>query len=433
MKNIICVTVLTIVVSCCTNRLEPIALKNAEENKAQSEISFLSFDSEQALYNAINMNSYDGNTKVSHDRDINNLFTLVGEYDSSDDPVLLYELSRFDKSEYPSDVTFYELLHYDEMVPNENFAKLINVRGEFCVSDNIYKISPRGTYYFPVYLRDYFSEHYSEFEVSDGILVSDNTYLLSPSIYRYDTFGDSFKDEVWSYCIEEGVETKSDPFPVFSWSNYPTYSGPYSDYLSNDVFTYSLPSNRRIKTCVFHNNYVVYQERGAYVKCQKKVTLGWSDVTSKALLLSWRNMVFDRSLYEYEMPAYDYMGYTTGTLEDENGHTYSTIRVSGIALTESQINSVVVGGASALRSIVRSAVGVNIDFSGYYMIELLRTRVQTIFLRQDMQQEFNKTKNRIVFNSSWFSALDKIVGGQFMYGAIDDNENFGALRVGTAF
>lgn len=259
------------IVCCCNNKVETEIISIPNSSEYAQSVEYLTFNSEESLYHAINHPSEEYHTKAGNNGDIKNLFTALGECDVANDPILSYEMSRYGDEEMTEDRLLYDVLHYDEMVPNEDFARLINVRGEFRVEETMYKISPRGTYYYPVSLREYFVEHYPEFEMSDGTLVGDNTYLISPSIFRYDTFGDSFVDEDWSYCGSQSlIETKADPFPSFNWSNYPTYSGPANDYLHNDVFTYSLPSQRRIKTCVFHNNYVVYQERGVYVKCQKK-------------------------------------------------------------------------------------------------------------------------------------------------------------------
>lgn len=42
--------------------------------------------------------------------------------------------------------TYYEALGYDSLVPNVNFAKLLNINGEMEVKDNLVKITPKGTY-----------------------------------------------------------------------------------------------------------------------------------------------------------------------------------------------------------------------------------------------------------------------------------------------
>lgn len=76
-----------------------------------------------------------------------NLFNQYSEVDVENDPILSFEVGR---SACKKNNTLYKLLGYDELVPNENFARLLNTHGEIQVGETVYKISPRGTYYFPV-------------------------------------------------------------------------------------------------------------------------------------------------------------------------------------------------------------------------------------------------------------------------------------------
>jgi hypothetical protein len=68
-------------------------------------------------------------------------------YDYEKDPILSYEISQIVEDELDPEKSIYRLLGYNELVPNEDFARLLNVRGEFCVGDTIYKVSPKGTYF----------------------------------------------------------------------------------------------------------------------------------------------------------------------------------------------------------------------------------------------------------------------------------------------
>lgn len=432
MKRQILLLLLSMVVCCCTKQID---VDNAVVDNQTHDIcsvSFLTFNTEQSLWAAINNQTDNYLTKATDVDGIDNLFTPIDECEITNDPIISFELARVGNNEWHYGQSLYEVLHYDDMVPNENFARLINVRGEFRVGDTIYKISPRGTYYYPASLHNYFIEHYAEFEFADGTLVSEKTYQLAPSIMRYDTFGETFEDEDWSCSADQVVQTKADPYPPFNWNNYPIHTGTPDNLFSNDVFTYSLPTQRRIKTCVFHNNYVVYQERGIYIKCQKKVTLGWSDVTSKALAFTVRNTVFQRPLSDIESPTYQYLGWHTETLPLEGGGTIQLIVIQGLELTQNQINSIAVGGASSLRTIIMNAVGVNV--SGYDLVRLYGSHyVQTIDIGPHFYINENEKKLRELFDSNWFGGTAQMLGGQVLYTAIDDLEDFGALRVGNSF
>ncbi|MDE6096385.1 MAG: hypothetical protein K2G52_09375 [Muribaculaceae bacterium] len=45
-------------------------------------------------------------------------------------------------------LTYYEALGYDTLVPNPKFAQLLNTKGEVEVGSDIIKITPKGTYRF---------------------------------------------------------------------------------------------------------------------------------------------------------------------------------------------------------------------------------------------------------------------------------------------
>lgn len=125
------------------------------------------------------------------------------------------------------------------------------------------------------------------------------------------------------------------------------------------------------------------------------------------------------------------MGYTTETLSGDNG-VYQVINIMGCHLNQNQINSIVVGGASTLRTILLNEIGLNVQ--GFDVVNMSGTEnVQTIVLGSDMRSDEDAEKVRFIFNQNWFGGTAKFIGGQFMYGAIDDLEDFGALRVGTAF
>lgn len=428
---------LIILFSCAKNEDYLTRTSDSHSLNPVETVSFLVFDSDESLAKEIAKPSNEVETRSTVEGTFKSLFTPLKNYDYDKDPILSYELSLISEEEFDSEKSVYRLLGYNELVPNEDFARLLNIRGEFCVGDTMYKVSPRGTYYFPVSLRDVFETNYSSYESSEGILSSENTYKIDSLVYRYDTFHSGRIEEETHLCMsssyENSVMTRSDPLPSFNWSNYPTYSGPADDYLDDQIFTYSLPSNRRIKTRVYYHNYVAYKERGAYVKCQRKVTLGWSDVTSVCLLLRWRNIIMQGSHRPNEPvpPTGTYMGYETETVTYENA-SETMINIRGYVLPSNQLDNVVRGGASTLRTIIQNAIGV--DINGCRIVRLVgHDYVQIFWLGTWSNVDTNVEEVKVKFTKDWLSGIPHFIGGQFMYGALDDNSNFGALRVGSAF
>lgn len=429
-KNLLCTLFAVIICGCTTNRYD------FESSEDLLSVQCLAYGSEVELHHAILCPTSVAQTKSSGNSSFKNLFTSLNEFDYQNDPILSYECEIRLESDADCNQSVYQLLGYNELVPNEDFARIINIRGEFRVGNTMYKISPRGTYYYPVSDREYFLNNYRLFETIDGVWVGENTFEVAPSILRYNTFSClEPTDAIDTDYIESSDIIGTKALPSFNWANYPTYSGAAKDYLNDQVFTYSLPDKRRMKTRVYYHNYVAYKERGAYVKCQKKATIGWKDVVSKELLLIWNNIIVQGSHNPNEMapPTGAYMGYHTEKVT-YLGQDVNMTEIVGYVIPADQINNVVRGGMATLRSLIKNAVKVDIDISGSRVVRLIgHDYVQVVFLGNWSKSGSNQEEVKVIFAKNGLTGIPKFVGGQFMYGALDDNGKFGALRVGTAF
>lgn len=59
----------------------------------------------------------------------------------------LTELSQEEKDTILTNhLNYYSAFGYDNLVPNENFARLLNWKGEIIVNDSLYRITPIGTF-----------------------------------------------------------------------------------------------------------------------------------------------------------------------------------------------------------------------------------------------------------------------------------------------
>ena len=392
------------------------------------------FDSRDSLKDTINQGTIDMNTKGTECNNIPSLFSLVKEVDIISDPILSYEYDAYGDKSLDDDVSIYEILGYDTLIPNKSFAKLLNARGEVCVCGTIYKISPKGTYYFPASLRAEFERNYSRFENSVGVNVSRDTYEMAPSIFRFDTFKEGDIIECNRSAFESATNeypTKADPtFPPFLWSDYPTYSGSYFD---NQVVTYSLPNNRRVRTQVYHHDYVVYDERGALIKCQKNGFWGWSAVTSEALMITWKNIILKGSHNTGELvPPSNIIPTMVITTYSYMGVNEPMAEIRGYVVPDNQLNNVVIGGNPTLRSIILNSTG--LDIGNTKVIRLVgHDYVQYLFVGTWSVSALNTKEKAMALSEQVMGSTFVPVGGQFWYQALDDNGNMGALRVGTAF
>lgn len=90
----------------------------------------LSFDSDTDLEQAIN----------NPDLSKNNALTRSTNFVSLMAPVPIQEHQV--QENMVQQETYYQKLGYDALIPNEDFARLVNPLGEFMVKDTIYKVTP---------------------------------------------------------------------------------------------------------------------------------------------------------------------------------------------------------------------------------------------------------------------------------------------------
>lgn len=343
-----------------------------------------------------------------------NLFSRYSEIDIENDPLLAFEVSRGVCKE---NGTLYKILGYDELVPNENFARLLNIHGEIQVGETVYKISPRGTYFFPASEIELFESKYPELEGLDGETIAEKTQHLVGAIYRYDTFF-GLNNEMWA----DDVQTRA----------IDTHVGSADEVFNNQLFYHAMSSDRRMKTRVYNHDYVVYQERGAYVKIQKKAWLGWSDITASELGLSWNNIIMTRS-YDGNngkpLPGMNpvVLSPTTVTF---NGQTHNVFEIKAYSIPESYYDTIARGNASTVRSKILADTG--IDIIGYDIIRLYGfDYIQLIFL-PDIVTRTNVDEVKVEFSNNVMGVCYRFAAGQFFY-AGRDNTLTGQMRVGTAF
>ena len=110
-------------------------------------------------------------------------------------------------------------------VPNPQFAKLLNKKGEIVVSDTVYRITPNGTYFFPLNKKQDFENIYSQDSLICGNLISDSDriYKISDDIYRIDTYHYMRTPEYQRFVNDDDIETYAASNNV-SYGSDPDYS-----------------------------------------------------------------------------------------------------------------------------------------------------------------------------------------------------------------
>lgn len=259
----------------------------------------LSFDSSDALLDAIEKGG-DGNISTRQSGFIS----------------LLSSCSLTRGEENDDNYNYYEALGYDSLIPNVNFAKLLNPDGECIVNDTVYKINRNGTYF-------YHKKRDSEFKEivqkdSLGTLVQGDLYCLSTGIYRYNTFKSSSVEEIdcpdgqaddWDDEMDNSINTRS-YIPEPNWNNFPIFSADrhtffgklWQGVVGNDkYYDVKLSKKRKVRGRLYAYHYVAYAESGVTGMMEKKNWIGWSKTAADELRIGWKNIVLTIDVKDYSM------------------------------------------------------------------------------------------------------------------------------------
>ena len=268
----------------------------------------LSFDSDTDLEQAIN------NLDLSK----NNALTRSTNFVSLMAPVPIQEHQV--QENMVQQETYYQKLGYDALIPNEDFARLVNPLGEFMVKDTIYKITPNGTYFFHKSMGSRFEQIYKTDSI--GQSVTEDLYALADGIYRYDTFKGSEEEEEidlsatetvdWDAIDNDGdelVATRSgapepnyNSFPVFSADRHTWFGKIRQNLFGKDkYYSIKLSKKRRVRGRFYAYNYVAYSEAGVTGMMQKKNWIGWSKTKADELRIEWKNTFFRVKLKDHSL------------------------------------------------------------------------------------------------------------------------------------
>lgn len=216
-------------------------------------------------------------------------------------------------------IRFYDILGYDQLVPNMAVAQLLNAKGEIIVDNTLYRVTDAGTFYCAPGKQADLNTNLNQYAVTTGQFVSEDLYTVAPGIYLLDTFridcpeiedATSFDyPELDDYFPEDELDNEYMPigtrsltynipninsFPRFK-SGAKTKAGKLLSKLfgDNSNKTVKLSKKRRLRGKLYDYNYGFYSEIGAVAEMQKKNWIGWSGTKADKMVLAWRSIVLE--------------------------------------------------------------------------------------------------------------------------------------------
>ena len=161
--------------SCRNDNLSEFSYK--ENGQSSDNISFdkdvtYNFNTKNELYNTI-WNDKSAKTRSTIEAP-NNFISLLDKI--QEDGSILNQFTEEEKTYILNEsLTYYDILGLEDFIPNENFARLLNSKGEIIVNDSIYRITPWGTLCGKVEHRELIDNAYEQLK-SASIDITCNDY-----------------------------------------------------------------------------------------------------------------------------------------------------------------------------------------------------------------------------------------------------------------
>ena len=404
--------------SCSTDDVLPpsVTTEKSESPKTNLDALFNSSDKE-SLKNAI----LDAKqlTRSTPSKDYVSLLDMVLD----NDPILLQFTKEEQEYIKKNHLTYYDIFNYEDLVPNLNFARLLNSRGEIQVKDSIYKITPYGTLSTSINNREALDDAVSKLE--------NGTFDEKP------TNGVKLKS-TYSTLKENGtiVPMTRTSIENIPYSNFPSYTSDSHTFVGKilgrvlgdrSVKHHDFMKGYRIKGSLYDYDYGVYSEVGAFVASRKKrggffrKLNGWKGTNAEELSITYRGVVLELDL---KIPKLDFPKAPTVVSEysalDIPGldKPVPCIDIWGMEITDQQ--KMKFGGQGLKEGLkkINDMVNKNVNPNARAVRFLTPDKVYIVILDKQIN-EYNVDQVRKVFNSQVkFYLSNKMISNPFSFQAL---------------
>lgn len=391
MKNIFSILLATSFLCATSCHNEELLLNPSETQDETLPIDILSFDSIESFQQI--MHGLESNTiQRGSIAPRASLLSKSSSIAHREDPVLRYDMRNFQATKGSEEESIYDIVGYDELVPDENLASLLNARGEIEIAGTIYKISEQGTYCFDASLEEEFHENYAILEETEGELVDTLTYVLADGIIRYATFAtedyesyfaeDYFEEpdeEMEEEIIEEDTEAGTKSPTIVShlqnldYSKYPRYCSDAKTVLGkffqslfgrNKSFDYNFTNKKRFNAKFFYYDYIFWSSIGVTTKVQKKSFLFWKEAKAEEIYSGWGDIITETELkgnileYPSKAKAITVKNKETSKL---TGKAEDVAYIFGLTITDQDLQKAIGKGLKSLLTSIKSKTGADVS------------------------------------------------------------------------
>lgn len=397
-------------ITSCNEDRDPYSM---EKNVPKADISFLEFSDKEQLISHIEK----GTLPISRAAKAN--FISLMDIVSSTDPILnefTPEEAEYIKNNH---LTYYDILEYEDIVPNENFAKLLNCKGEIQMKDSIFRINHWGTFCTTI-------DHREELDkaielIQNGKIQCDTSTLITqvtPNVRLINSYSSFSEENIYNNA------TKSNTLPIsrtaiegIPYHTFPQYTSDSHTFVGKilgnilgdrSVKHHNFMKGYRVKGSLYDYDYGLYSETGAFVAMRKKKggffkkINGWKGVKAEELDIFYEGIILE---LDTKMPANIKMP-RKPTVISENGRLTMPgiskplpfIDIIGFDITTQDVIKFAGQGAKAAIPELRKLLGRNVNNNTRAVRMITPTKIYTIILN-DQCPAYNAEKIRKVFNA----------------------------------
>lgn len=362
---------------------------------------------------AFNQLMGDLSTGAIHIKDVQpqrNLFSSLSSLDYRNDPILKYEMREAQITKSDLNKSVYSFAGYEELIPDENLAGLLNARGEIQISDKVYKIAKSGTYCIDENKLNEFNDSFTLFEEMEGPPLDEGLYQLYDGVLRFDTFGEEDYECFYAedYYVEDDADTKIiTSLKNLDYKKYPRYCSDAKTFIGkilqslfgrNKAFDYKFTNNRRFSSKFYYYDYIFWSSIGVSTKMQKKSFLLWKEEKAEEIFTGWGEIITETELKGNVLEYPTKLRAATITTTGKNNYTGKgevVAYVFGLELTDQAIMQAIGKGLQSLLTLIKNKTGASVA-SADKLVVVAPSKYYTIHLPGG-KSEYNTSSSNNVF------------------------------------